>query len=76
MCRQGKRIPVNGITHKDVTAEVGVEIGLMVNINVECFGDVVNKQDAEIQVKDKITDIFHIDGKDKVLNNVCIYAIQ
>ena len=36
----------------------------------------VNKQDAEIQVKDKITDIFHIDGKDKVLNNVCIYAIQ
>jgi hypothetical protein len=75
-CRQGARIPVNGITRKDVTVEVGVEIGLMVNVDVECVKDEINRQDAAIQVKEKVSDIFHIDGQDKVLNNVCIYAIQ
>lgn len=75
-CRQGARIPVNGITRKDVTVEVGVEIGLMVNVDVECVKDEINIQDAAIQVKEKVSDIFHIDDQDKVLNNVCIYAIQ
>ena len=75
-CRQGARIPVNGITRKDVTVEVGVEIGLIVNVDVECVKDEINRQDAATQVKEKVSDIFHIDGQDKVLNNVCIYAIQ
>jgi hypothetical protein len=48
----------------------------MVNVDVECVKGEINKQDAATQVKEKVSDIFHIDGQDKVLNNVCIYAIQ
>lgn len=66
--RRGKRISQDNPmkTHK---VEVGVEIGLIVN--VEC-----TEKDIEQEVKEKVTDLFHLDGQDKVLNNVCIYNVQ
>ena len=57
-----------------LTAEIGVEIGLMVNINEPKDG--INSPEIKKQIQDKVEEIFNIDGRDKVLNNVCIYAIQ
>ena len=74
--RRGARKSLNGKTTKKVTVEVGVEIGLMVNVEVACFPDKIDREDAEKQVTEKIIDIFNIDNKDKVLNNVTIYSIQ
>ena len=78
MCdvRRGTRVALDGRTIQKVTAEVGVEIGLMVNIEVTCFGDKIDKEDAETQIREKIIDIFNIDNRDKVLNNMTIYSIQ
>lgn len=78
MCdvRQGTRVALDGRTIQKVTVEVGVEIGLMVDVEVTCFPDKIDREDAEKQVTEKIIDIFNIDNKDKVLNNVTIYSIQ
>lgn len=75
-CRQGMRVRADGLVRKNVKVEVGVEIGLMVNVETEPVGDKITKEDVEIQVREKVEDIFHIDGRDKVLTNVCIYNIQ
>ena len=75
-CRQGMRVRADGLVRKNVKVEVGVEIGLMVNVETEPVGDEINKEDVEVQVREKVEDIFQIDGRDKVLTNVCIYNIQ
>ena len=36
------------------------------------FGD----DNLQEELREKIIDIFDIDGRDKVLNNICIYGIQ
>ena len=75
-CRQGMRVRADGLVRKNVKVEVGVEIGLMVNVETEPVGDKITKEDVEVQVREKVEDIFQIDGRDKVLTNVCIYNIQ
>ena len=57
-----------------LTAEIGVEIGLMVTINKPKDG--INSPEINEQIQDKVEEIFNIDGRDKVLNNICIYGIQ
>ena len=57
-----------------LTAEIGVEIGLMVNINEPKNG--INSPEIKKQIQDKVEEIFNIDGRDKVLNGICIYSIQ
>jgi hypothetical protein len=74
--RRGARKSLDGKTTKKVTVEVGVEIGLMVDVEVTCFADKIDREDTEKQVTEKIIDIFNIDNKDKVLNNTTIYSIQ
>lgn len=74
--RRGARKSLDGKTTRKVTVEVGVEIGLMVDVEVTCFTDKIDKEDAKKQVTEKIIDIFNIDNKDKVLNNTTIYSIQ
>ena len=70
-CRRGDRIPKNKSIVKNLKVEVGVEIGLIINIESE---------DSETQIKeqviDTVVDMFEIDNKDKVLNGVCIYNVQ
>ena len=75
-CRQGKRVPNDGTVYKKAIAEVGVEVGLFVNIEAKLTNNKIDSDYVEEQVKDKILDIFQIDNKDKVLNNICIYGIQ
>ena len=75
-CRQGKRVPNDGTIYKKATAEVGVEVGLFINVETKLTNNQINSDHVEEQVKDKILDIFQIDNKDKVLNNICIYSIQ
>ena len=75
-CRRGDRTPVKGPIRKDILVEVGVEIGLMTTVEVLHDIDSVDFKDLEEQVKERVSDIFNIDGRDKILNNVCIYAIQ
>ena len=75
-CRQGNRIPKDGSLTKNFKVEVGVEIGLIVNVESEITDGVVNQQSLELELYDKLKDIFHIDGTDKVLNDICIYNIQ
>ena len=75
-CRQGKRVPSDGTVYKKATAEVGVEVGLFVNVEAKLTNNQIDSDYVEEQVKDKILDIFQIDNKDKVLNNICIYSIQ
>lgn len=70
-CRRGDRIPKNKSIVKNLKVEVGVEIGLIINIESE-------NSEAQIkeQVIDTVIDMFEIDNKDKVLNGVCIYNVQ
>ena len=70
-CRRGDRIPKNKSIVKNLKVEVGVEIGLIINIESE-------NSEAQIkeQVIDTVVDMFEIDNKDKVLNGVCIYNVQ
>lgn len=75
-CRRGDRIPVDGSTQKKVTVEVGIEIGLMTKVNVKCKKDQIDMDNLKAEVHEKIIDIFDIDGRDKVLNNIRIYGVQ
>lgn len=75
-CRRGDRVSYYGISQKNIKVEVGVEIGLIVNLEVEHLKDKINKEDFKNQLIEKLTDIFHIDGQDKVLNNVFVYNVQ
>lgn len=75
-CRRGTRRSVNGTGYKDTLVEVGVEVGLMTIVNAKHKGDTVNLDDLQEQVKEKVIDLLNIDGRDKVLNNICIYGIQ
>ena len=70
-CRRGDRIPKNKSIVKNLKVEVGVEIGLIVNVESE-------NTEAQIkeQVIDTVTDLFEIDNKDKVLNGICIYDVR
>lgn len=70
-CRRGDRVPKNKSIVKNLKVEVGVEIGLIVNIESE-------NTEAQIkeQVIDTVTDLFEIDNKDKVLNGICIYDVR
>ena len=70
-CRRGDRIPKNKSIVKNLKVEVGVEIGLIINIESEN-----SETQIKEQVIDTVTDMFEIDNKDKVLNGVCIYNVQ
>lgn len=48
----------------------------MTIVNVKHKGGTVDLNDLQEQVKEKVTDLLNIDGRDKVLNNICIYGIQ
>ena len=74
--RRGDRRPAKGPVIKETIVEVGVEIGLITTVEAKHNDNSVDLEDLEIQVKEKMSDLFDIDGRDKVLNNVCIYAIQ
>lgn len=75
-CRLGKRVAVDGSGVKEVIVELGVEIGLMTTVELNCDKGEINFPELQEQVKEKVIDMFDIDGRDKVLNNVCIYAVQ
>ena len=75
-CRQGARTPISGKIRKDAKVEVGVEIGMILNIEALSVNGEFDKNDIETQVKEKVSDIFHTNNQDKVLNNICIYNIQ
>lgn len=75
-CRRGDRTSYYGISQKNIKVEVGVEIGLIINLEVEHLKDKITKEDFKNQLIEKLTDIFHIDGKDKVLNNIFVYNVQ
>jgi hypothetical protein len=49
---------------------------MILNVEALCVNGEFDKNDVEIQVKEKISDIFHTDGRDKVLNNIHVYNIQ
>lgn len=70
-CRRGDRIPKNKSIVKNLKVEVGVEIGLIINVESE-------NSEAQIkeQVIDTVIDMFEIDNKDRVLNGICIYNVQ
>ena len=70
-CRRGDRIPKNKSIVKNLKVEVGVEIGLIINVESE-------NSEAQIkeQVTDTVMDLFEIDKKDKVLNGICIYDVR
>lgn len=70
-CRRGDRIPKNKSIVKNLKVEVGVEIGLIINIESEN-----SETQIKEQVLDTITDMFEIDNKDRVLNGICIYNVQ
>lgn len=75
-CRKGDRALVKGSIIKKVQAEIGVEIGLITNVDVCIEDGIVNQEHLQEQLTEKVIDLFHIDNKDKVLNNICIYNIQ
>lgn len=75
-CRRGTRHSVDGSGYKDTLVEVGVEIGLMTIVNVKHKGSTIDQDDLQEQVKERVIDLLNIDGRDKVLNNICIYGIQ
>lgn len=70
-CRRGDRVPKNKSIVKNLKVEVGVEIGLIVNVKSEN-----TKAQIKEQVIDTVTDLFEIDNKDKVLNGICIYDVR
>ena len=75
-CRRGTRHSVDGTGYKDTLVEVCVEIGLMTIVNAKHKGGTVDLDDLQEQVKERVIDLLNIDGRDKVLNNICIYGIQ
>lgn len=75
-CRRGTRHSVDGTGYKDALIEVGVEVGLMTIVNVKHKSGIIDHDDLQEQVKERVTDLLNIDGRDKVLNNICIYGIQ
>lgn len=70
-CRRGDRVPKNKSIVKNLKVEVGVEIGLIINVESE-------NTEAQIkeQIIDTVTDMFEIDNKDKVLNDIYIYDVR
>lgn len=70
-CRRGDRIPKNKSIVKNLKVEVGVEIGLIINVEAEN-----SETQIKEQVVDTVTDMFEIDNKDRVLNGICIYNVQ
>jgi hypothetical protein len=70
-CRRGDRIPKNKSIVKNLKVEVGVEIGLIINVESEN-----SETQIKEQVLDTVTDMFEIDNKDRVLNGICIYNVQ
>ena len=70
-CRRGDRIPKNKSIVKNLKVEVGVEIGLIINVESENSEDQIKEQ-----VIDTVIDMFEIDNKDRVLNGICIYNVQ
>lgn len=70
-CRRGDRIPKNKSIVKNLKVEVGVEIGLIINVESENSEDQIKEQ-----VIDTVVDMFEIDNKDRVLNGICIYNVQ
>lgn len=70
-CRRGDRIPKNKSIVKNLKVEVGVEIGLIVNVESEN-----SETQIKEQVLDTVIDMFEIDNKDRVLNGICIYDVQ
>lgn len=70
-CRRGDRVPKNKSVVKNLKVEVGVEIGLIINVESENSEDQIKKQ-----VTDTVMDLFEIDNKDKVLNGICIYDVR
>lgn len=75
-CRRGNRILVKGSIRKNTLVEIGAEVGFITNVEVKFNNGVVDEQDLHQQVKEKVVDVLGIDGRDKVLTNVCIYTIQ
>lgn len=75
-CRRGNRIPVKGSIRKNTLVEVGAEVGFITNVEVKFNNGIVDEQDLNRQVREKVVDVLDIDGRDKVLNNICIYTIQ
>lgn len=75
-CRRGTRHSVDGTGYKDTLVEVGVEVGLMTIVNVKHKNGTIDQDDLQEQVKERVIDLLNIDGRDKVLNNICIYGIQ
>lgn len=75
-CRRGNRVRADGVVKKNALVEVGVEIGMIINVEANCKGKSFNMEDVHEQTHDKVIDLFQIDGRDKVLNNVCIYSVQ
>ena len=70
-CRRGDRVPKNKSIVKNLKVEVGVEIGLIINVESENSETKIKEQ-----VLDTVTDMFEIDNKDRVLNGICIYNVQ
>ena len=70
-CRRGDRVPKNKSIVKNLKVEVGVEIGLIINVESEN-----SETQIKEQVVDTVTDMFEIDNKDRVLNDICIYNVQ
>ena len=70
-CRRGDRIPKNKSIVKNLKVEVGVEIGLIINVESEN-----SETQIKEQVIDTVIDMFEIDNKDRVLNGICIYNVQ
>ena len=48
----------------------------MVDVEPDNWYKYPNKQDLLALIREKLIDLFNIDGLDKVLNNICIYEVQ
>ena len=75
-CRRGARTAHDGTTPKPVKVEIGVEIGTIINVEASYKDNTINERDLKAKVQERVEDIFDIDGRDKVLNGICIYSIQ
>lgn len=75
-CRQGQRASVDGSFITKATAEVSVEIGLMVNIETSVKDGIFDKDEVKELVREQVEDLFNIDYRDKVLTDICIHNIQ
>ena len=45
-------------------------------VTVDKPKDGINSPEIKKQIQDKVEEIFNLDGRDKVLNGICIYSIQ